>query len=213
MSKTKTPPSPADRKSGSLTQLEELLLQAIETEMGGVEIYRTALQCVQNDDLREEWQKYLGQTEDHVRALQGVFAEMGLDPDRDSPGRQVVRHIGKSLVQAMHMALGADDPAAAEIVAAECVTLAETKDHLNWMLLGQLLEEGDVPARARLQEAQETIEDQEDEHLYHSEGWARELWLDSLGLEAALPPPEEEEDVKSAAEAEKAAKGRKKYVG
>ena len=213
MSKSKTPPPPADRKSGSLTQLEELLLQALETEMGGVDIYRTALQCVQNDDLREEWQKYLGQTEDHVRALQGVFAEMGLDPDRDSPGRQVVRHIGKSLVQAMHMALGADDPAAAEIVAAECVTLAETKDHLNWMLLGQLLEEGDVPARARLQEAQETIEDQEDEHLYHSEGWARELWLDSLGLEAALPPPEEEEDVKSAAEAEKAAKGRKKYVG
>jgi hypothetical protein len=36
------------------------------------------------------------------------------------------------------------------------------------------------------------VEDEEDEHLYHSAGWSRELWIDSLGLLAELPPPEEE---------------------
>ena len=40
-------------------QLNELLLQALEHEMGGVKVYETALKCVLNEDLQEEWQKYL----------------------------------------------------------------------------------------------------------------------------------------------------------
>jgi hypothetical protein len=42
------------------------------------------------------------------------------------------------------------------------------------------------------------VEDQEDEHLYHTRGWARELWMEALGLKAVLPPPEERKDVKTA---------------
>jgi hypothetical protein len=34
--------------------------------------------------------------------------------------------------------------------------------------------------------------------LYHTTGWTRELWIDSLGMPAVLPPPEEEKDVKTA---------------
>ena len=55
-----------------------------------------------------------------------------------------------------------------------------------------------------VQEAYERIEDEEDEHLYHTQGWCRELWLDSLGLDAELPPAEEKRDVTSAAEAQHA---------
>ena len=44
----------------------------------------------------------------------------------------------------------------------------------------------------------EEVEDQEDEHLYHTKGWCRELWLESLGLKAVLPPPEERKHVKTA---------------
>ena len=29
------------------------------------------------------------------------------------------------------------------------------------------------------------VEDQEDEHIYHSKGWCRELWIQSL---AGCPP-------------------------
>ena len=35
-------------------QLEELLLQSLEHEMGGVKVYATALECVQNADLKKE---------------------------------------------------------------------------------------------------------------------------------------------------------------
>jgi len=92
----------------------------------------------------------------------------------------VVRHIGTSLVQAMDMAL------------------AETKDHLNWELIGEVL--GSLhgePAR-ELRAAHKQVEDQEDEPRYHNTGWARELWIKGLGLKAVLPPPEEQKGVKTA---------------
>ena len=116
-------------------QLTELLYQALETEMGGTMVYETALRCVLNDELKEEWEEYLEQTKTHVQVLLGVFNAFGLDPAADTPGREVVRHIGQSLVQAMEMALQSGPPEAAELVACECVVEAETKDHLNWELI------------------------------------------------------------------------------
>ena len=43
-------------------QIAELLYQALETEKGGVEIYETAVSCAVNEDIKEEWEKYLEQT-------------------------------------------------------------------------------------------------------------------------------------------------------
>ena len=119
-------------------QIAELLYQALETEKGGVEIYETAVRCAVNEDLKEEWEKYLEQTERHVEVMEGLFETFGLDPETDTPGRLVVRHIGESLVRAMEMAMDAGNADAAQIVAAECIALAETKDHLNWQLMGQV---------------------------------------------------------------------------
>ena len=62
-------------------QVRELLLQALTHERGGTLVYSTALECAVNDDLREEWEKYLEQTVRHVDILTGVCVAMGLDPD------------------------------------------------------------------------------------------------------------------------------------
>ncbi|MEA2627184.1 MAG: hypothetical protein QOD06_3229 [Candidatus Binatota bacterium] len=190
-------------------RLRELLLQSLEHERGGVLVYRTALECVRNDDLREEWEKYLAQTEEHVRILTTACEALHLDPHEMTPGRKVVQHTGKSLVVAMKMALAAGDPPAAELVACECVVLAETKDHADWELIGECAKVLDGEAAAALRAAYDQVEDQEDEHLYHTKGWCRELWLSSLGLKAELPPPEEKKDVKTAIEAAKVKKERK----
>ena len=53
-------------------------------------------------------------------------------------------------------------------------------------------------AARSVKEAHEQVEEQEDEHLYHSQGWCRELWIQSLGMKAVLPPPEERKHVKTA---------------
>lgn len=189
-------------------QLHQLLYEAFETEMGGVKVYKTAIRCAINDDLKQEWKEYLGQTEKHEQITRELLNKFKLDPDKETPGRKVVRQIGQSLVEAMEMALQGGDPAAAQIVAAECVVEAETKDHLNWELIGQIAEKTQGEDAKSLKEAHEKVEEEEDEHLYHSTGWARELWIESLGLPAVIPPPEEEKDVKTAIGAARAKQSR-----
>ena len=179
-------------------QLNGLLYQALETEIGGVQVYTTAINCAQNEELKEEWEKYLEQTQNHVQVMQNVITELGLDPEEETPGRQVVRHIGESLVKAMEMALENDTPEAAELVATECVVHAETKDHMNWELMGEAAKKAKADVAKVLKAAVEEVEEEEDEHLYHTKGWARELWIQSLGMKAVLPPPEEEKKVKTA---------------
>jgi hypothetical protein len=109
----------------------------------------------------------------------------------------------------MKMALAEADPDAAQLVACDSVLLAETKDHANWELIGECAKGMGPQIAAALTGAYEEIEEEEDEHLYHTQGWCRELWLQSLGMKAVLPPPEETRDVKSASEAEEAKKSRR----
>jgi hypothetical protein len=189
-------------------QFEELVLQSLEHELGGIKVYETAMQCALEPGLKKEWERYLGETRGHVSALEGVCKALEIDPRRETPGRAVVRHLGGGLVQAMKMALAAGKPDAAQLVACECVVIAETKDHLDWELLSKCGEELSGQQAAALREAVEQIEDQEDEHLYHTKGWCRELWIQSLGMKAVLPPLEERQHVKTAigaARAEQAA--------
>jgi hypothetical protein len=193
-------------------QAEELLYQALETELGGEQVYKTAIDCAQTDELREEWQKYLEETQNHQRIVLQIFDQLGLDANRETPGRQIVRHLGESFIKAMTMAQQTAPGEPAELVAAECVVLAETKDHQNWELIGELARELSGQEAKALKEAHAQVEDQEDEHLYHTMGWARELWIKSLGMKAVLPPPEEEKEVKTAIGAARARQSREKMI-
>jgi len=191
-------------------QLKELLLQSLEHEMGGVQVYETALKCALNEDLKEELERYRDETEKHVQVLRDAFSALQLDPDEQSPGREIVRKLGASLVAAMEEALAEGEPAGAQLVAMECVVHAETKDHLNWQLIGEASKKMKGAEAKALKEAYGEVEDEEDEHLYHSKGWCRELWMESLGMKAVLPPPEEEKHVKTAIGAARAEQGRSK---
>src|SRR5262245_26216209 len=112
------------KKSYDSSQLEELLLQALETELGGINVYTAAIECAVNDDLREEWTEYLDETRTHRQVVLSIFDTLGLDPEKRTPGREVVAHQGRSLVQAIKMAQADGTRDAAQLVAAECVVLA-----------------------------------------------------------------------------------------
>ena len=134
----------------------------------------------------------------HVQIVTDLMDTFGLDPEKETPGRKVVRHTGESLVKVMEMALKSGAAGAAQLVAAESIVLAETKDHLNWQLIGEAAKKPKGEEAKALKAAHEEVEKEEDQHLYHTAGWARELWLDSLGLKAVLPPPEEKKHVTTA---------------
>ncbi|HSC16595.1 MAG TPA: hypothetical protein VLI71_15820 [Gammaproteobacteria bacterium] len=187
-----------------LQQLKELMLQSLEHERGGVKVYETALRCAVSGDLKQQWAEYLEQTRIHVKILEGVLRKFEVDVEQESPSRAVVRGLGESLVAAMEQAKAGGDAAAAQIVACECIVLAEVKDHLNWELLTRCAARLSGAQKQALEEACEIVEEEEDEHLYHSRGYCRELWLDALGLPAVLPPPEEMQHVRSAISAAQA---------
>ncbi|MGE8564890.1 hypothetical protein D3C85_164120 [compost metagenome] len=196
------------RKAANAKQINELLYQALETEIGGLAVYETAVACAVNADLKKEWKEYLEETRTHHRVLLTVFEQLGLDPAEQTPGREVVRHLGESMVKAMKMAVNAGDAGAAQLVATECVVLAETKDHANWSLIGLLAEQHSGKEAAILKQAHDAVAQDEDHHLYHTQGWSRELWVESLGLPAVLPPPEEVKQVKTAIGASRAEQAR-----
>lgn len=185
-------------------QLKDLLLQMMETELGGEQVYRTALTCALNDDLKEEWEGYLEETLSHQNVVRTTCEALGIDADEVVPSRLVVKHIGESLVKAMELAKQGGDPAAAQLVACECVVHAETKDHANWELLGKVAEVATGDTGKALKDAHERVEKDEDHHLYHTKGWCRELWIESLGMPAVLPPPEEVKQVETAIGASRA---------
>ncbi|MDR6842629.1 DUF892 family protein [Pseudoxanthomonas sacheonensis] len=193
-------------------QLTELLLQALETERGGIQIYTAAIPAAQNEELKEEWQEYLEETRTHEEILVRVFSALGMDTEQRSPGRSIVAQQGKSLVVAIKMAIEAGDPAAAELVAAECVVLAETKDHQNWELIGHVAKHATGGEAKVLKTAFDAVEKDEDHHLYHTKGWCRELWIQSLGFPAVLPPPEEVKKVETAIGASRAEQARDRLL-
>ncbi|ODS70700.1 MAG: hypothetical protein ABS38_02330 [Acidovorax sp. SCN 68-22] len=189
-------------------QLEDLVLQMMETELGGEKIYRAAIAAAKNPDLREEWEGYLEETLHHQEVVRGLCATLGLDPDQPTPTRAVVAHIGKSLLQAIELAQRNAPPEVAQVVAAECVVHAETKDHSNWELLGRVAEVATGDLGKALKDAHEEVEQQEDHHLFHSKGWWRELAIQGLGMPAVLPPPEEVKKVETAIGASRAEQAR-----
>jgi rubrerythrin len=204
------------RKNGSAVTksagFEALMYQLIEAELGGVQIYETALTCALNEDLQKEWQKYLDETKRHVEIARTLLEAVGLDPDAEVPARLPVRVIGESLVAAMKTAKKSGSPVEAQLTAAECVVEAETKDHMNWELVGILADKAHAAIKPALKAAYEQVENEEDEHLYHTTGWARELWIESLGLPAVLPPPEEVKHVETAIGAARAKNAREQLM-
>ena len=160
--------------------LEQLLLQALEHELSTIEVYQAALRCVSNDALREEWEQYLAETRSHIDVLSELCAALCVDLSRDTVGRLVVRRIGAALVDSIEHALADGDRRVAQLVACECVMLAEAKDHMNWALLCSKVRRTFGAPYSNLKLACDQMEGEEDEHLLHARGWARALWADRL---------------------------------
>lgn len=179
-------------------RLRELLYRTLETEIGGVDVYEHAIECALNEELRDEWERNLAATRTHRALLLELFAAIDLDPDVRTPCRAVVAHGTKALIRAMEMAQESGDAQSAELVATECVLLAETRDHLNWEVIGHVVKNAKGKAAPALAATYYKVAAEEDHHLHHSKGFSRELWIKALGLPAVVPPPEEKRNVESA---------------
>ena len=83
-----------------MTQIEELILQSLEHEMGGVQVYENAVSCALAPELKQEWQRYLEQTRSACRSSSCVVerARSGRDERNPRAKRRATRRqsIGRS---------------------------------------------------------------------------------------------------------------------
>ncbi len=165
--------------------LKELLLQSLEQERGARLLYETALKCALDEELKEAWQADLAQTERQIEVLQELLERMGIDAEEQTPGRKILHDMRRSLVAATEAALGGGDAQGAQIVAAECLSLAGTKDALDWALLAELAKRLPGSDGKALRDACARMKD---ERLENARAWARELWRRSLGLASKKGP-------------------------
>jgi hypothetical protein len=105
--------------------VRDVLLEALETELGNAQVYSTAVECAIDEDLREDWEEHLERSQQHVSVLRAVLAGAQIEEDEETPGRAFVKRLDQTLVRTMVQAKNTADPAAAELVASECVVLAE----------------------------------------------------------------------------------------
>ena len=121
-----------------------------------------------NDELREESRSTTSRRLITSSYSSGAMQAFGLDPSAETPAA------GSSVTSATRSSpqwrwLSKEGtPESAQLVAAECITLAETKDHLNWELIGETSTRCPRRGWRALREAHKEVEEQEDEHLYHS---------------------------------------------
>lgn len=130
-----------------------LVYETLESEIGGLRVYRTALTCVRDAGLKSDWQAALGRADEHVRTLRELCPAWGLEPDCETPERMAVRLIGQCLIKAMHLSLGGGSSSTSQRVAAHCVASAESRGHLQWELLENMA------ATLRVSEAQRRLAD------------------------------------------------------
>ena len=82
--------------------------------------------------------EYRQQTEKHVQVLPDACLQLEIDPEEQTRGRKITHDMGPSLVAAMEAALGTGRQGAGPGVAPRCVVHAETVDHFNWQLIGEV---------------------------------------------------------------------------
>jgi rubrerythrin len=166
-----------------LDKLSEFLM----VEQCGWQLYRVVGSRATDKELKERYQEFGQETDRHRTILTSLIRDLGGDPDYVSPTARIAQAKSEALLQSA-LVSGPLSPEEREASDLENVVLAETKDHADWELLGQLAEQ--LPsgkARKAIEVAVAEVGPQEDEHL----GWAQAK-LAALGLTAIMAesPPD-----------------------
>lgn len=153
--------------------LADLLSACLMHEQCGLHLYRTAISLTANEALRERYQEFGAETEDHIRIFEELIAACGGQPGYVSPAARLTEALDSHLHQAVILLPAGADPDTRELAILEAVVLAETKCHSDWSLIQKMATEmPDGAARDAFEAAVEQVEEQEDEHIR----WARETW-------------------------------------
>lgn len=150
----------------------DLLSAMLAHERCGRHLYRSVAGRTHNPVLRNKYEEFGRETEEHVRILEQIIAAMGGDPQYVSPMARATEGQDTKLVESTFMLSGSLDTMTAEMAMLDAVLLAETIDQSNWSVMSALTAQ--LPAgelRDTVSGLVEQVVDEEDEHLE----WARSM--------------------------------------
>jgi hypothetical protein len=167
-----------------LDKLSEFLM----VEQCGWQLYRVVGSRATEPELVERYRHFEQETSRHRTILIGLIETLGGDPDYVSPTARVAQAKSEALLQSTLVAgpLSEDELQASDL---ENVVLAETKDHADWELLGQLAER--LPkgkTRSAIEAAVAEVGPQEDEHVQWAQAKLAELDLQAVMAKEAPDP-------------------------
>jgi rubrerythrin len=181
--------SDSEREAGVNNQvLLDKLSEYLMVEQCGWQLYRVVSERATDPELQAPYQEFGQETDRHRTILTGLIRDLGGDPDYVSPTARLAQAKSEALLGSA-LVSGPLSEAEREANDLENVLLAETKDHADWELLGQLADQlPNGKPRTAIEAAVAEVGPQEDEHL----GWAQTK-LAELGLKAIMgetPPPD-----------------------
>ncbi|HEV2122356.1 MAG TPA: ferritin-like domain-containing protein [Chloroflexota bacterium] len=164
--------------------LFDKLSEFLMVEQSGLELYRVAASRCTNPTLKQRYEEFGNETERHREILITVIEQMGGDPSYVSPTARLAQVKAAKLLEATLLVDGLSQEEV-EANDLENLVLAETKDHADWHLLEQVMQQADDEDVKRiLQQVVGKIEEEEDTHLQ----WARET-LGQMALQMVLKGP------------------------
>jgi rubrerythrin len=165
--------------------MADLLSSFLMHEQCGLHLYRTAISMTVDPRLREKYEEFGAETEEHIRIFEELITACGGQPGYVSPTARLTEAVDSKIHEAAILLPDGADDAALELAILEAVVLAETKCHSDWSLIQKLAAElPDGDARSAFQAAVDQVEEQEDEHIR----WARETWETLILTQARSKP-------------------------
>jgi rubrerythrin len=164
--------------------MADLLSACLMHEQCGLHLYRTAVSMTSDEALREKYEEFGSETEEHIRIFEQLIAACGGQPGYVSPAARLTEALDSMIHQAVILLPDGADAATVELAILEAVVLAETKCHSDWSLIQKMT--GAMPegaAREAFQAAVDEVEEQEDEHIR----WARQTWEEMIMARAMTP--------------------------
>jgi rubrerythrin len=152
----------------SKSELMELLSEFLAVEQGGQQLYEKALELVFDSEVKTKFREFLKQTMTHQKVLTEIINKLGGNPRAQSHTAKIATQKAEALLRTMGApGLSRDQN---QLNAMENIVLAETKDHVDWELLGKIARQTtDNQLREVLAPAAKNVEQEEDEHL----NWTR----------------------------------------
>lgn len=165
-------------------QLSELLLQTLQLEQDRARVYEAALRLGLEESVRQRWARSLSEARANEETLRELLEALAYDPEASGGRRDVTRRAGDALLAAMDAAGGHGSPEAAQLVACECVLLAESRELLGGELLPLVAARVKGEPRKLLRRACRLLEASPGEPLSTARERVRDRWLEALGRPA-----------------------------